>query len=241
MHRFVSTAAVAIVLVLPAASQAATIGTLASFSIGGTIVSFDSTILQPFDDTLGTLERVDIDIEGSLVIQMPTAIVPGGTPGTFVPYPYLVSVENDFRGAFGNLFDFEPEAGFLFAGTASGAGETVVTPRQFSYSFTFDSFTDAIGSAAVTTTGVEVPPLASGLVEDFLPAIHGQHVLDARFIASFRTGIPMPVTMSGGGFIQATYTYTEDAQPVPEPASWFLAGSTALALAAVRSRLAHSR
>lgn len=219
----------------PAVSSAATIVQLAGFTISGTNVSLDATAVQPFDPVLGDLESVSAAIEGTLVLSTATVLQPAPSGG-FVPYSYLVDVTNDFFGEAGNLFGFSPDAHLVFSGVASGAGEVVTHVRRFTYDFTLNEITDTIGFAGVAVNGVDAPPLATGERADFLPAIHGHHVLDTLFVAAFLQGLPTPLTLGGGGSIQITYTYTPPPAPVPEPSSGFFLGLSVVAALVRRAR-----
>jgi hypothetical protein len=173
--------------------------------------------VSPFDPSLGTLNRVDVAIIGTLVVQGTTLPFLAGPFGSPVPYQYRVKVTQDFAGLAGRYFDFSGPAEFLFQATATGAGETFEIASSFRYDFSFTESSDLVGFAALTTTSNPaslIPPAAGvlGTRADFLLALPplDEILLTQTWQPIATSGGPAPVVSlaTAQGTLTMTYHYT---------------------------------
>jgi hypothetical protein len=204
-----------------------------SILVGGTIAGsgsptgmFDIIGVPFFNPTLGTLNRVDVDIRGTLAVDVLTFVngypVPGGF--IFTPYGFFGQITQDFHGLGTTFFHFSPPATFDFTRIASGAGETIRVEFPFVYDFAFTAFTDVAGFA-VNSAASGRGEMAAGQRAGFLPTPFGVHEIDLLQTAIAGPYVS-PLVTSAQGSIFITYDYTPTAAPpVPEPASLVLLGS----------------
>lgn len=220
--RILSVALVAL-LGVPAAS-ALTLQQAVGDSFSG---SFDTVGFASFDPTLGTLDRVDIAINGSLVLQGPTQTSFIQTQAGPVPQPVALAAtvsQDFFRIGIGNRgFEFGLPAQFFFNGLATGAGEPAILSRPFSYSFAFTDFTDLLGFAIPSFTGANQPPTTvNGQRDDFLdlaPPLDALSIdIAVQTMIEQLTGFA-GATVNANGSILMTYTYTTPPVAVAEPAT----------------------
>jgi hypothetical protein len=179
---------------------------------------FDIIGVPFFNPALGTLNRVDVDIRGTLAVDILT--FPNGAivGGVLIPIasPFVGQVTQDFDGLGNTFFDFSPAASFDFTGIASGLGETVHVEIPFVYDFAFTAVTDLAGFA-VNSAASGHGEVAGGTRAGFLPAPFGIHEIDLLQTAVASAGVT-PLITSADGAIFITYDYTA-AAPVPDPNS----------------------
>lgn len=223
---------------LPAAASAAQLQLFAvdSFSGGSTQMSFAS-----FDPALGTLDRVDVSISGTLVVQGPTLISVIPTPGGPVPLPVpLTAIANQdfFRIGIGSRgFEFATAAQFILTGIASGLGETTSLTRPFSYDFAFTDITDLIGFVFPAFSGATIPPVSIiGRRNDFLDLAQPLPDLPIDIVTQTQLGSAigfLSATAEAIGSVRITYIYTPApvVVAVAEPATLALLGAGLFALA----------
>jgi hypothetical protein len=235
MHtKAVLSAALAICLVVPATAHADVIFANAAFSTS-TVSMIDVT---PFDPSLGTLDSVDVTINGVLIVS-------GFAPmnGTFaptgefipVPYNYRVDVTQDFDGLGSSFFDFSTPATVMLPGFSPGVASpfTLVTP--FTYTFEFNAFTDIIGFDFPSVSSGVIPPL-TGVIGTRSGFLDSGAPLNLVLMTQLATGVPLegvlPLVTSAesAGSILLQYNYTPRA--VPEPAAAVL-----IALGLTRGRV----
>jgi len=216
---------------------------------------FDSLHVQPFDETLGTLDSIHVSIQGTLVVVGLTgqSLVLTGNVLVPTPYQYEVDVTQDFHGLASQYFHFNDPSTFKLLGTATGNGEGFALSTSYTYSFTLNDLTD-LGVLAIpatsSTLGVLIPPVGgvTGLRSHFLDGFApfdeidliqsaGTPIINAALTSPF-----LVIDTSTSGFIQLDYKYTPTpaAAEVPEPATIGLV-ATGLAMLARRRRKQMSR
>ena len=83
-------------------------------------------MLQPFDTSLGTLDSVEVTIDGTItanIVTQPNYDLVGGA-AIPIPINYLVAgTQNFIGGGGGSGFSWEVPATFFFSGLGSGFGE----------------------------------------------------------------------------------------------------------------------
>lgn len=212
-------------LLLGSPAQAASILQVRGFAGS----AFGAIGVTPFDPTLGTLDSVDVRILGLLTVGGTTLpnLMPTPAGPVPIPYTYQVSVQQRFFGP-QKFFEFNGPAVFTFSGSATGVGEQFLLGTNYSYAFSFNSSTDAIGFALPTVNSgpaALAPPLSgiSGPLADFVDDGIPINEIDLSqpFPTTLGFGGPSPIVAQyqTSGSLQITYNYTPFAQPVPEPAS----------------------
>ncbi|WP_119420788.1 hypothetical protein [Desertibaculum subflavum] len=206
--------------------------------------SFDTVSFASFDPALGTLDRVDVAINGTLVLQGPTQVNFLQTPGGPVPQPVALAAtvsQDFFRIGIGNRgFEFGSPAQFFFNGVATGAGEPAIFSRPFSYGFAFTDFTDLLGFAIPSFTGANQPPITvNGQRDDFLdlaPPLDALSIdIAVQTMIAQLTGFA-GAAVNAAGSVFVTYTYTTLEVAVAEPATAGLFGCALAGLALLRRR-----
>jgi hypothetical protein len=181
--------------------------------------------VTPFDPALGTLNSVNVTINGQITVFGTTAPLLVGNPPIPQPYPYQVNVTQDFDGLGGQFFTFNSSAFFLFQGAALGAGEPLQLVSPFSYAFTFNSTTDVSGLVVPSFSGAVVPPIILGTRADFLKTDGAANLifLSHTATAAFGSVSPLLTTTSGALIVQYNYTPAQ-AGEVSEPGALALLG-----------------
>lgn len=232
--------AIGLALAAPAAG-AVTLQQIVGDSFSGSV---DTLSFASFDPALGTLDRVNVSITGTLVLQASSQINVVSGPGGSFPSPIAVAatVTQSFTpiGINNRGFEFATSAQFLFNSVASGSGELVTFSTPFSYDFAFTALTDLIGFAIPGFSGPTIPPTSViGLRGDFLdlaPPLDGEEIqiLTQSQIGSL-TGL-LGGVITAGGAVLVTYVYTPPVVEVAEPEALALFGLTALGLCWCRRR-----
>jgi len=182
-----------------------------SFSVSG-VPGLADVGFEGFDPALGTLDRVVVNITGTLQF------------GIFIPAGGAITPIVDFDAfGLGSGFEFAGTgARFLFAPQVNGSGEPLSRDltEVFSLDFTFNSLSDLTGFAAAHPSGSPAPLLPP-------TSVNGQR---ADFISAFGVledflftpaGFSPDFPFSGGGSIFVTFDFspTPPATVISEPAS----------------------
>lgn len=215
-------------------ARADTITQLHGFSAG----TFDAIGVTPFDPSLGTLDRVLVNIAGGLTVTGVTGQNALPTqPPTPVPYSFQVEVSQEFFGLAGKYFEFLDPARLLFLGSASGAGEAFALVTDFTYDLDFTALTDLVGftlPVASATSAALIPPFVGGLRSDFLAGLVPIDEIDLvqQAAVTFSLGqTPTVITaVNSIGTLQIVYDYTPAPVAVSGPATLLLLGVCAAAL-----------
>lgn len=203
------------------------------------------SLLTPFDPTLGTLTSVDVSINGTISAQVQTNqnLVPvdmglGGIVFVPEPIPFSVFLDQSFLGAIQGFSFFQP-ATIQLNGVGQGVGETEDASSSFFYGFHFDSSTDFIGEAGISSPGALVPPIfalgtLASFTDTFFPLIEELTVTQPSAIFQSTGGQLLTWSDSGGILVQ--YNYTPAPTPAPEPSSMLLLATGLLGLAGITWR-----
>lgn len=232
-------------------AQAGVIYQVKNFTNTGAAVSLASAVFDPFDTSLGTLDRARFEVTGALQVTGLTSPNPVGPSGAPLPYAYSISVEQSLYGLVSfNGFGFGSPARFLYAGVANGAGGSVVHQTIFSYSLTFDAASDLVGFDIPSGTVATVPPIwVTGLREDFhedlVTAATGLMV-DNLLTTQVISPLPFVPSLTMSNLVTLSYEYTPFSEPpplgVPEPLTLLLSATGLLAAArATRKRIKTGR
>jgi hypothetical protein len=216
----------AFTLALPISAAAASIMQFRPFSGPNDVMA-----VTPFDSALGVLDSVVVSIDGTLTISGFAPVFPTATPGVFIPYSYIVGMNQDFDGLAGKYFDFASAAEFVFTGNTTGVGESFVLATNFNYTFAFTAATDVAGFALPsfsTSHGSLTPPTSVvGLRADFLQtAVPLDQIALFEALLHLQSTGPIPQIQAFGsaGVLSIEYMYTP-ATAVPEPATVALVGA----------------
>lgn len=184
----------------------------------------------PFDPALGTLNRVDVVIDGQLTVNGVTApnfsVPPNPVP---IPYPTTIRIDQDFfpSGPGPQGFEFATPATFVLDIPASGAGESVLLVVPFRYDFSFTAASDVIGFVIPSFGGPTTPPTSIiGQRDDFvtgLPGLAIQTVVQHQ--ATQLLGLPFQsLAASGSGAVIITFDFTPALVAMAAPATLPLLG-----------------
>ena len=236
--RWTAAVAVGVLLcLLPGLAAADTTFTSANLPGYGGLV-----MLQPFDTSLGTLDSVEVTIDGTItanIVTQPNYDLVGGA-AIPIPINYLVAgTQNFIGGGGGSGFSWEVPATFFFSGLGLGFGEPEVSVNAFTYSFRFTHQTDLTGFAGISSSGPAASPgvafgTLSGFTSPILPFLIETMDLEGGNGAG---GTFLYSTVEGAIIVEYDYTPTPTA-PASEPGTLLLLGSGILGLAVcLRARL----
>ncbi len=234
MYRLKLVLLVGLSFMLPSTLAATTLPQFVSIGFSG---PSSPMFLPPFHHTLGTLDSVEVTIDGTVSATVQTfPLVSIGGP---IPSPFSVSVDQNFTGISSHsFFSFVIPSTFVLSGLASGAGEVQSFSVPFVYGLHFDSSTDLLGFTAVSAIGPAIPPgLAYGTLAGFADTF-SPLMMEFMVMSPGAAENASLASFSSEGAILVEYDYTPAPAPVPEPASLLLLGSgLAGAAGAIRRRL----
>lgn len=220
----------------PSLSSAAIISQSVSLSQSAEVASSVVGSLQQFDASLGTLNKVSIDVAGTLTLSGPYTPNMIWVPSpTNIPYPVRFEVSQSLTGMLGlNGFGFalDNPAKFVFSSVATGVfGEIYAFVRNFSYNFVFDDVSELSGFALPKdVVGVTEPPLLiNGDRDDFA---NPNLLVLSQLITVDQSGITNTPLTSMNSLLSITYDYTpfQQGNDVPEPGVLILFGVGLLAM-----------
>lgn len=219
-------------LIMPA--SASDLSETQAIDLGTNSVAGSILPVTPFDPSLGTLDRVDVQIDGTAVMTVGTLpnLLPCGPAICPTPEPFSIELDAGFNGLASRFFSFSSPAKYIGTGATDGLGTPQVLTLPYTMDFSFTSATDLLGLTVPKITGWQVPPIVDGKLADFETFVGRFYELQDSFqFSSMALNAAYPLSFSNDGTMQITYQYAPPAPPrVPEPASLLLLGSGALAL-----------
>jgi hypothetical protein len=203
-------------------------------------LTYDAIGITPFDPSLGTLDEVHVSIQGQMQLDFGATqyIDINQKP---IPYPFSVSVEQEFFGLAHKFFAFVSPAIFLFEDVATGSGSFHSFRTPFAYNFIFDDTTDLLGFTLPQATGTNMitpPSSISGVRGDFVETIMPINEIDLvqKFSSISALEKPYLIDLSSVGSIIIEYDYTHSPAPVPEPTTILLLSSGLIGLVGFRRK-----
>jgi hypothetical protein len=224
-----------VLLVCSNPSYALVVTQAAGFSTSTSTILADFLPVEPFDPSLGVLNRVDVSIDGVVNLN-------GFALGL---QPWQVDIGIDVFGFGGKYFDFsgtgiditysgvEPYIDCSIGGCIPYYGPLTAPSTAFSMDFYFTDFAESIGlnqafltdfdfSPGPTVSGTP-PAVISGAVSGFLDDILPINEIDV--VTSLNVIGPVSgLSASIGGAMTISYDYTPHASSVPEPSTLALMG-----------------
>ena len=216
MRHFSSAAFLIVVaLLLPSRATAdLSVATQTNFGPG----IFNPMVIQPFDPALGTLNSVNVTLDGQVTAS--ATAFPCGIQGSD-GCPFTLTLDQNFFGRSPAFFSFDTDAQFVF----DGIGIDASFIQNYSYTFTFDSFTDFVGFTfpnllplGGNATQIIPPADINGTRASFLPTLVGLNEIDDLLIATPSAATAQNYNDAGTLVVQYNYTPA----PTPEPASLLL-------------------
>jgi hypothetical protein len=208
------------------------------FTLSGMTNTFE---IQPFNPSLGTLDSVNVTIDGEItgtILTLPN-LVPDGAGG-FIPMglPYIATISQNFAGS---PFSFSSQA--MIIATSAGLGEGDPIALLFDYGFTFGSLSNLTGftttSGGISGGTTSLPPVLidgtlNGWESSILPLI-----IEIPYVTASVTGGAEPVIpdLSENGALIVQYNYetpTPVSTPEPRTLSLMACGLAGLLLASRR-------
>jgi len=244
-------ALIVLLLTCAAPARAAIWQQFESWSVATGTSGLDLFAFDPFDTSLGTLDRVTLGLQGTVVMFSPATanLLPIGPFGSLLPagYNYQIGMRLDLFGLIGFDFDFNPDAQFVFSGQTPGTGEPLTGVRQFSIVAELDALSDSLGFVLPQTFGVDQPPVTINgsrgeFEEDLLNAATGLQLQMLNiWSVIFETGTTAVITPMGSssGLVTLSYDYTPFDEPIPEvplPGAMWLFGTALAGLGVARRR-----
>jgi hypothetical protein len=187
--------------------------------------------ITPFDTSLGTLDSVNITINGVVTGDVVTTPNLVATPEGLIELPgeYETDVTLNL-GAGGEPFLTATPYIFEVTGVDAGTGEVEAYTFNFNDGFTFDSTTDLIGGFtalgdSVAGAGIVVDPgIVYGTLSSFesiLPQLLEINVPTAEAV----NGVSLAEGPNLAGALIIQYNYTPATVPAPEPGTLLLLGA----------------
>lgn len=215
-------------------SNASIINQFISIDQSGLAVSVINKPIQTFDTSLGTLNNVQLNLNGFVSVSgtYTMNMVLGGLVPTPVPYGVNFKVDHSLFGAIGlGGFGFDTPATYLFSAVATGApGETYMFQKSFNFDFSFDDLSNILGFAFPNSiSGPNIPPTQINGQTDLFA--HPDLLLLSQLTTEDISGMPNQPLTALHALLSVTYDYTP-AQHVPEPTTLVLSGISLLILAA---------
>ncbi len=172
--------------------------------------------IQPFNPSLGTLDSVNVTIDGLITGTIYTT--PNFAGEEPVPEPYVATISQNFAGS--PFTFFSPSQTMVF-GTSLGLGETDPIALPFDYGFTFDSFSNLTGFTTTSGSidGGSSPGLIDGTLNGWQSSILPITIETAVVTGSVEGGaISVIPDLSEDGAVIVQYNYdTSPPAATPEP------------------------
>lgn len=235
-----------LICALPAVAD--TVSYSSNFSSGSSLSTSANYALNAFDSSLGTLNKVTVQIGGAFTGSFATDGPYDGYTGA--PYYWLYNLH--FNLGFGSVshsFSSQGDSRFDFSGMPYGSTPIFVS-GGYSYLFTFDGSSDLAGFTTATAAGPTVAnTFFNGTTSTFIDAPTGvlgtvqlNYTIDSITCPVPRIGncVLEPGILIQNGSVRVTYDYTPPTpETVPEPSSLVMLLPGAVCFALRRLRLRH--